>query len=350
MTSSTTKKPSPADDDQAAFGHSRAVVLRWQVPENVKPTRADVYLTQKIQRLSRSRAQKVVQRGDFRSAGGPFKASSKVCASMRVELWRFPPDEKRDGADGPSVLYEDNNLLVLNKPGDLAIHPSAKYLFQTVTAWLQERAKSLGPDQALAHPCHRLDRETSGVLVCASDKNVERAVKMAFADGKVSKQYLAVVHGQMLSSAKLTYPLALQGARGLVRIRMIEDADGLPSVTDVTPLAYDDITQRTLVLAEPRTGRQHQIRAHLALAGHPLVGDKLYYLGDEFFDAYSRGDIDALDSRLECPRHALHAYQVSWKADDGTDRRFRAPFPGQLAALLPGVADRAVLDALCAEN
>ena len=324
--------------------------MRWQVPENVKPTRADLYLTQKIQRLSRSRAQRVVQRGDFRSAQGPFKASSKVSAGMQVELWRFPPDEKREDGEAPKVLYDQQNLLVLNKPGDLAIHPSAKYLFQTVTAWLQERADEHGPGEQVAHPCHRLDRETSGVLVCASDKRVEREVKMAFADGKVAKQYLAVVRGHLRAAARLTFPLALQGERGLVRIRMVEDEHGLPSVTGITPLAYDATTGRTLVRAEPHTGRQHQIRAHLALAGHPLVGDKLYHMGDAFFDAYSRGEADNTDARLEHPRHALHAYQVSWRDETGSELCFRAPFPPELAALLPGLDNTQILQTLCADS
>lgn len=334
-------------DHESAFEHPRAVVMRWQIPEGLPQMRADLYLAYKIQRLSRSRAQRIVQKGDFRNTRGPLKPSSKVCGGMHVELWRFPPDEKRMDGAVPRVLYEQENLLVLDKPGDLAIHPSAKYLFQTVTCWLRDYANAQGDDTRIAHPCHRLDRETSGVLVCASDKSIERAVKMAFAEGRVEKQYLAVVHGHVKTAARLTYPLALQGERGLVRIRMIHDADGLPSRTDITPLAYDDTTIRTLVLAEPKTGRQHQIRAHLALAGHPLVGDKLYHLGDAFFDAYSKGDVAVDDARLEHRRHALHAYRARWRLDE---RRFQfcAPFPNELRTLMPGVEQSPLLQLLCA--
>lgn len=324
-----------------AFGDPRAVVVRWRVPEGTGPVRADVYLTQKVRRLSRARAQRIIAKGDFRRPDGPLKPSSKLTRNDPVELWRLPPDEDLPPGEPPRVLFEDDDLLVVDKPGDLAVHPSARYLHRTLTAWLKERAEGGRP----ANPCHRLDRETSGVLVCARSKAAERAVKTAFADGGVEKRYLAVVRGRLEEERVVDLPLGLQGDRGLVRIRMIHDEQGLPSVTRVRPLLHDTASDRTLVLCRPETGRQHQIRAHLALIGFPIVGDKLYAMGDGFFDAFTRGGIPPDGGGLDHERQALHAYEATFVLD-GRKRVFRAPLPGDLRRLVPGLEETGLGHAL----
>lgn len=332
-----------ADEGQArgpAFGDPRAVVLRWQVPPGTERMRADVYLTRKVGRITRALAQRLIARGDFRRAGEAIRPSTRLGAGDPVELWRLPPDEPMDEALAPAVLFEDERLLVLAKPSDLAVHPSARYLRRTVTAWLRARFGDRPP-----RPCHRLDRETSGVLLCAKDRAAEAALKTAFADATAKKRYLAVVRGHLQKPRFIDLPLALQGDRGLVKIRMIHDDEGLKSLTHVRPLAYDEAEDRTLVVAAPKTGRQHQIRAHLALIGYPLVGDKLYAMGDAFFDAFTRGERQGDDEALDHARHALHAYELCVPLD-GERRTFRAPFPEDLAALLPSLSDTPLIAAL----
>lgn len=318
-----------------AFGDPRAVVMRWPVPEEADGVRADVYLCLRLRRLSRTRAQRVVRQGDFRTAYGPLKPSSRLQCGVMVELWRLPPDEPlADGAvSSPGVLYVDEALLVLNKPPHLAVHPTARYLRQTVTAWLRDRTEE---GARIPNPCHRLDRETSGVLLCAKTRVAEAAAKERFAHGDVEKTYLAVVRGQLSEPRLIDLPLALQGERGLVKLRMVHDDAGLPSETRVRPLGFDPLTQRSLVACHPKTGRQHQIRAHLALVGFPLVGDKLYGMGDEWFDAHTRGQADLADPALDHVRHALHAYELSLTVQ-GNTHSFRAPLPADLAALLPSL-------------
>jgi 23S rRNA pseudouridine1911/1915/1917 synthase len=209
------------------------------------------------------------------------------------------------------------------------VHPSARYLHRTLTAWLRARAV----DDRIAHPCHRLDRETSGVLVCAKTAGAERLVKRAFMEGKVKKTYLAVVRGSIDESFVMKRPLALQGERGLVRIRMVEDVLGQEAETAFVRLAFDERVDRSLVACFPRTGRQHQIRAHLFSAGAPIVGDKLYAMGDAWFDTFTRGEAD--ETVLEHSRHALHASAL--RLDDG--RVFTAPLPDDLRSLLPQIDD-----------
>lgn len=327
--------------DELAFGQAHAVALRWQVPAGSGRIRADLHLCAKIPRLSRTRAQRIIARGDFRGPKGALKPATRLAAGDAVELWRIPPDSALPPERAPRVLYEDDDLVVLDKGGDLAVHPSARYLFETVTAFLRSRAHPEAP----AHPCHRLDRETSGVLICAKRRPAERAWKSAFAAGEVKKQYLAVVRGHLNAAHTIDCPLALQGERGLVRIRMVRDPAGLPSRTQVVPIAHDEVAERTLVLALPLTGRQHQIRAHLADAGHPIVGDKLYAMGDPYFDAFTRFALPADAPPLEHVRHALHAYEAQARIE-GKVWRFRAPFPAELASLLPSLRHAPWMDRL----
>ena len=333
-------------DQSGAFGDVRAVVLRFTIPPDLDAARADHALVFKVRRLSRNRAQRIIRFGDFRTPSGPLKPSSRLRAGDTVELWRLPPDAPDETATPPTVLYEDESLLVIDKPGDLVVHPSARYLHQTVTSFLRLRFAPKAPP----HPCHRLDRETSGVLVCAHSNGAESAIKTAFANGGVEKTYLAVVSGQMTAKATIEHPLALQGQRGLVRIRMVRDADGMYARTDVEPLFVDEERGRTLVVCRPRTGRQHQIRAHLSIEGYPLVGDKLYAMGDVWFDAFtqrSTTEHGQAPADVEHPRHALHAYEAAFLLG-GTRRMFRAPFPMELAALVPGVLETPVGRALLA--
>ncbi|MCP4501420.1 MAG: RluA family pseudouridine synthase [Deltaproteobacteria bacterium] len=327
-----------ATDDEAnlhegkspAYGHPDAVCMNWKVPEVFTGTRADVYLANKVGRLSRVRARRIIDKGDFRLSNERFLKPSTRMREQEVSLWRLPPDRKEDLKDNVEVLFEDDALLVVNKPTDLVVHPSARYLHRTLTYWLRVR----GDGVPVAHPCHRLDRETSGVLVCAKTKEAQRGVKRTFANQQNQKIYLAVVQGVGIEKQSIDLPLALQGWRGLVRIRMIPDDKGLPAQTDVVPLLEDTKVNRTLIACFPKTGRQHQIRAHCAAIGFPLVGDKLYAFGDEWFDRYTLFSLTDDDQALvDHPRHALHAFSL--RLPFASNETYFAPFPDELRALLP---------------
>ena len=288
------------------------VVQRWKIPDFLNGIRADHYLVHHVGRISRNKAQKIIASGDFRLEHQILKASKRLKAGDPVELWHVPPDSPKIQELQVPILYEDSKLLVIHKPGNLAVHPSARYLYQTLTHWL----KMNYPGQPI-HPCHRLDRETSGVLVCAKDSLTESKIKRAFMAGQIQKTYLALVEGRMAKAISCSRPLALQDTRGLVAIKMIEDLEhGSPTHTDFRPLSYDPVKNWSLVECTPKTGRQHQIRAHLALEGYPIVGDKLYAMGEEFFDAYTKGEANL--RLLPLPRQALHAHRVQLELDGDT--------------------------------
>lgn len=285
------------------------VVQRWKIPNFLNGIRADHYLVHHVGRISRNKAQKIIASGDFRLEHQMLKCSKRLKAGDPVELWRVPPDSPQLEQLKIQIIYEDSQLLVIHKPGNLAVHPSARYLYQTLTHWL----KINYPNQPI-HPCHRLDRETSGLLVCAKDPQTESKIKSAFMTGKVKKTYWAVVEGRFAKPISCTRPLALQGSRGLVAIKMIEDAEqGSLAHTEFQPINYNPVLNWSLIECHPKTGRQHQIRAHLALEGFPIVGDKLYSMGEEFFDAYTKNQANLRS--LPLPRQALHAQKLEFELD-----------------------------------
>lgn len=306
----------------------------WTIPKDMQGLRADQYLVRYIGRLSRSRAQRIISAGDFLLDDQMPKTSSRVREGQKATLRRFAPDEKTDVANFfVPVLLEDDDVLVINKPAGLSIHPSANCLYKTVTYWLKTRY----PGHKI-HPCHRLDKETSGIVVCAKNKKAESRIKKAFMHGLVQKTYLAIVHGHMAAKAIIDIPLGLQEDRGLVKIRMIEDEAGKPALTVCRPLQADELLKRSLVLCRPQTGRQHQIRAHLSLIGHAIVADKLYSLGDEFFDGLSKGN-DSLLAQLPHHRHALHAARVRFRLNDKL-YFIKCPVPEDFYLLMPSLQEQ----------
>jgi 23S rRNA pseudouridine1911/1915/1917 synthase len=212
-------------------------------------------------------------------------------------------------------------LVIVNKPFGLAIHPTANDLYRTLTHWLR-----LKYEDEPVHPCHRIDRDTSGLVVCARNKSSGQIIKAQFAAKKIFKQYLAVCDGQLREKIKIIIPLALQGDKGLVRIKMIPQEDGSNAETLIAPHYYDQNFNRTLVICQPFTGRQHQIRAHMWICGYPIIGDKLYQMGEKFFDRYTKSKGMHGNDLLPHFRHALHAHKISFNLKNKT-YNFTAPIP-----------------------
>jgi 23S rRNA pseudouridine1911/1915/1917 synthase len=253
-----------------------------------------------------------------------------VAAGQAVCFRRPAPIEPEAPSELP-VLYADEALYALDKPAGIAMHPTAKFHFSTVTAVLRQRF----PGEAL-QITHRLDLETSGVLLVARSRPVAVALKRAFARRQVEKRYLAVVHGRLDGTGAIDRPLGLAG--GLVRVKMAvrpESDGGLPARTLWRALSHHGAY--TLVECRPETGRQHQIRAHLDALGHPLVGDKLYP-DERLFAAYQDHGWPAVAARLPLARHALHASRVRFFHPlSGAPVEVESPLPADLRELLAEV-------------
>ena len=305
--------------------------------------RLDRFLARRITRLSRARVQRIIQAGHVRSVTGEEmrRPAHRVQAGETLVLLRPAPAEPPVVLDY-AVIHEDEELLVLDKPAGLPVHPSARYHRHTLTAFMRER---LGAD----HPwvmAHRLDRETSGALLFGRRGAGSATLKRAFQERRVRKVYLAIVHGELRSDEDIDVPLGpAEGSR--VRIKMgpvPSSRGGAPARTAVRPMAVGTFRGEpvTLVEARPLTGRQHQIRVHLAHLGHGVLGDKLYGLDERhFIDVVDHGaPVAALERMLGLQRHALHAWRISIPdptagPDSPAERMFEAPWPPELAAILP---------------
>lgn len=280
-----------------------SVVLSFAVPRELAGLRLDRFIQTRIPRLSRTRANAIVRACAFRANGSRRRPSERVRAGETVLLVRTrfeePEVPRRFG-----VMYEDEAMLVVDKPAGLPVHPSATYHRNTLTYLLREHYPDNPP-----HLAHRLDRETSGVLVCARTLQDERALKLSFEERRVEKTYLAIVEGQVVrDEGEVDLPMGRpdEGLHLLMEVR----SDGSPAKTQYRVLMRAE--HHTLVSLRPRTGRQHQLRVHMAAIGHPIVGDKLYGpAGSQaFLDFLDRGLDRELVAQLGHTRQALHAHRL----------------------------------------
>jgi 23S rRNA pseudouridine1911/1915/1917 synthase len=273
--------------------------------------------------------------------------ATRIWPGLRFSLRKRSPGD--DGEPPPvPVVYEDDALLVVDKPAGLALHPTARYHLSTLTRALETRHRN--PAGEKPDPAHRLDRETSGLIACGRGPLHTRALKAAFAARQVEKAYHALCEGEPRSDEfQVDAPLSVGTERIKLKVRI--DPQGMPAVTVFRVLArYRDAQGRPLALlrCEPRTGRQHQIRAHLFAAGSPLVGDKLYGPDEDIFLRLAesggapapRGQFDELitaDERraLRHYRQALHASELALPHPVTGERlRFESPLPADLQQLI----------------
>ena len=314
-----------------ADGSPRIVERALVVPGDLAGLRLDHFLKTQIPRLSRTKLQAVI---DTQLSGPRTMKPASIVAAGDVYTIRRPARPEPPCPRTFGVVHADARVIVIDKPALLPVHSSAKFYFNTLTRVLSERY----PDEPELQICHRLDRETSGCLVVARDREAAGFVKDAFATkAKVTKEYLAIVHGQPPWDADHVIDLPLRisepaDATRLPGVRMIW-GEGSPAMTRVR------VEQRhgpyALVRCALLTGRQHQIRAHLAARGFPIVGDKLYGHGDAAFMRYCEvGLVPELAALFVLPRHALHAARVVFPHPDGGTITAEAPLPRDLLQLL----------------
>jgi 23S rRNA pseudouridine1911/1915/1917 synthase len=305
-----------------------ALTSVFTVNPEVAGHRLDRWFAIELPRLTRTRAQRIVETWAFDAQGRQLRPSHRVRDGEVIVVFR-PRWEEPDAPREVPVLYRDAHMIAVDKPAGLPVHPSARYHQNTLTTVLSERF----PEERFAL-AHRLDRETSGVLLAARTLPAERALKRAFAGRDVHKTYLAVVHGEVvLDRFEVDAPLGLEGAD--VSVKMCVRAEHLGGAASLTRVeVIERLAGYTLVAAHPETGRQHQIRVHLAHAGHPIVGDKLYAHGDEVFLRCLDGPLDdETAALLELPRHALHAHAIEFPhPETGATTRVEAPLPDDLRA------------------
>ncbi|OGR72197.1 MAG: hypothetical protein A2X40_00310 [Elusimicrobia bacterium GWC2_65_9] len=280
--------------------------------------RLDAFLALRLHRYSRVRVQKLIDEGRVFLQDRRAKAASRLAEGQTVLIGYPRTAEPPVPHDTLAILHQDDSLVVIDKPCGVLSHPTDKVLHNTVTTIL---ARQLGRKVFLAH---RLDRETSGALVLALDGACARSLHEQFAGRTVRKEYLAVVFGSVSWKKKiLDAPLGPQG--GEIRVRQSVGA-GACAVTEFERLSTD--ARLSLVSARPRTGRLHQIRAHLAHLGHPVVGDKLYNGEGEVYMKAVRREVSSADlATLGADRQLLHAWRLEFDHPKGGRLRLEAPAP-----------------------
>jgi len=269
-----------------------------------------------------ARASRTLGRGDLISVTFPDQAPPRTLAPHHVPI---------------TVVYEDEHLAVIDKPAGLVVHPAPGHWDDTLVNALVARGTALSESPA-GRPgiVHRLDRDTSGLMVVAKNDLAHRRLGTAISARQVKRAYAALVWGHLPKDlVRIDAPI---GRHSTDRKRMVVRPDGRPARTDVEVVARFDVAD--LVRADLHSGRTHQIRVHLAHVGHPVVGDPVYGGGGP---RRIGGGSRALAERLNglVARQALHAALLAFRHPiDGRPLEFRSPWPTELVPALQLVAER----------
>lgn len=301
---------------------------RVEVEEAFAGARLDVYLATRLSgEFSRSRVQSLIGEGNVLLNGACPKASTKVKLGDVVDV-TVPPPREWDVApeDIPlDVIYEDQHILIINKPRGMVVHPAAGHWEGTLVNAVLSRCPGLSGIGGEIRPgiVHRLDKDTTGLLVVAKDEKSMKGLQGQIKDRKVKRQYVALLRGRLFdNSGTVDAPI---GRHPVNRKRMAVVPTGRPAVTDFEVIARFG-QEYTLVLAKLRTGRTHQIRVHFSHLGHPVAGDPVY----------SRGK-----GELGLEGQALHAVRLGlFRPLDGEYVEFSAPLPGDFLNALANLEKR----------
>ena len=237
----------------------------------------DLFLAERVPELSRTRIQELARDGHVRVDGHTAKVSHRIAAgeTIEIEVLARPAPEALPEDLPLDLLYVDDDFVIVNKPAGMVVHAGAGHSRATLVNALLHRLGNLSAAGGALRPgiVHRLDRETSGAMVVARNDRAHEHLSEQFRSRNVRKIYIALVHGKMpRDSGTITLPISRDPRR---RTRMTARATkGRHARTDWRVIARMD--RYTLIEAVLHTGRTHQIRAHFAAIGHPVVGDTLY--------------------------------------------------------------------------
>lgn len=302
-----------------SLGPERETVL---VVDRSRPSeRLDTWLRSRMPELSRGAIQRLMDEGHITIDGRSVKPTHAPRAGEQVRI--YLPDPKPAEAQPENIpiqiVYEDECLLVLNKPPGLVVHPGAGHENQTlVNALLHHCAGQLSGIGGVARPgiVHRLDQDTSGCMVVAKTDETHIALSAQFASRKVEKRYLAIACGAVLrDSGEIRAAIARHSSH---RKKMAVDEDGREAHTSYQVL--ERLKGATLLEARLHTGRTHQVRVHFKFIGHPLVGDKTY--------GHRQNEHLTDETGYDAPRQMLHSYELGFiHPRTGKRVAFQAPEP-----------------------
>jgi 23S rRNA pseudouridine1911/1915/1917 synthase len=276
--------------------------------------RLDVFIARRLPELTRSRVQRLIGEGAVAVAGQRARASLRVETGASVTVDMPPPSDARAQPEAIplDVLYEDADLLAVNKPPGMTVHPSPGHTSSTLVNAVLAHCKDLSGIGGVMRPgiVHRLDRDTSGVILVAKNDLSHNGLARQLKERRVEKTYLALVEGTPKPPEGRIEAAIARDPRNRKRMTIVEGGRGSETAYRV----IERFRGYALVEARPKTGRTHQIRVHLAAIGHPIAGDRLY----------------GRPSRLVA-RQFLHAQRIGFTHPrTGEPMELEAPLPADL--------------------
>ena len=306
---------------------------------NLEPTRADegkrldVWLDGRLPDLSRSRIQSLIRAGNITVDGNRTTPHRKIHAGMQVHI-EIPPPADTTLTPEPiplDILHEDTSIIVVNKPAGLVVHPAAGHSSGTLVNALLHHCPDLEGIGGEKRPgiVHRLDRDTSGAMVVARNDAAMANISGQFKDGRVHKEYLAIVHG-IPDPGKDTVRTLIGRSRHDRKKMSARPPSGRNAVTHYETV--ETFTDYALVKATIETGRTHQIRVHMAHIRHPILGDRQY--GGKKVSGF-RFQVSGKEEPFGAPRQMLHAHILGLThPTTGKNMTFTAPVPQDMQSLL----------------
>ncbi|WP_104399437.1 23S rRNA pseudouridine(955/2504/2580) synthase RluC [Vibrio penaeicida] len=301
------------------------------IDEDMAGQRIDNFLRNQLKNIPKSMIYRILRKGEVRVNKKRIKAEYKLQPGDTV---RIPPVKITAEPEAAPVstklnkvaeleqhiIFEDDHMLILNKPSGIAVHGGSGLKFGAI-----EALRALRPDARFLELVHRIDRDTSGILLVAKKRSALRHLQAQFREKTVQKYYFALVMGQWKNSCKVVNaPLLKNEVNSIVRV----NPKGKPSETRFKVL--EKFEHATLIQASPITGRTHQIRVHVQYTGHPIGWDDRY--GDPRFDAYT--------SKVGLNRLFLHAANIKFEHPGSSEKvDISAPMGDKLEKVLKGLRE-----------
>lgn len=280
------------------------VEVVFKVEPHHSGLRLDEFMKARLSRYSRNEIHNIIETRLVRKDRKLKKATIVKAGDEVIFLYPKKEDAIED-IDIP-VLYEDEYLLIVDKPPLMSVHSTNPWGKNDLIQQLRRQRNSR--DLYLAH---RIDRETSGIVIVTKSADISRILGNAFAGSDVEKEYTAIVFGEMKDEEGVIDLPICRDEKSAVKIKMTATHGmGVPSKTKYVVL--NRFKGFTMAKAMPRTGRQHQIRVHFSAIGHPLVGDKIYKDEKLFLEFIQNDFTEEMQRELLLPRHALHASRISF--------------------------------------
>ncbi len=337
MTEYTEEIDDLEDEQQPLYEHFRIVV-----DEGQSPLRIDKYMFEKLQHSSRNRIQQAADAGFVHVNDRPVKSNYKVRPNDVITLMLDRPrhDSTIEAEDIPlNIVYEDAELLVVDKPAGLVVHPGAGNFHGTLVnavAWHLKDLPSYDPNDPEVGLVHRIDKDTSGLLLVAKTPDAKRKLGVQFFNKTTRRSYNALVWGHFAEDEGRIEGNIGRDPRDRLRMKVFDPVSGIgkPAVTHYRVL--ERFGYVTLIECMLETGRTHQIRAHLRHIGHPLFADERYG-GTEILRGNRSSTYKSFIQNCFklCNRQALHARTLGFRhPTTGREMDFCAPLPRDMEQLI----------------